>query len=124
MVEAGVTDGVDMVFGLHVASQLPRGKVGVIYGPATSTSDQFNLTIKGKGGHSSQPDKTVDPIVISGQIITNLQSVVSRSGLVQMKSWSFLSTTLQAGDAVNVISNEVHIEHHCVRSGKMCGRMR
>ncbi len=76
MVEAGVTDGVDMVFGLHVASQLPRGNVGVIYGPATSNSDQFHLTIKGKGGHSSQPDKTVDSIVISGQIITNLQSVV------------------------------------------------
>lgn len=108
MVEAGVTDGVDMVFGLHVASQLPRGKVGVIYGPATSNSDQFHLTIKGKGGHSSQPDKTVDPIVISGQIITNLQSVVSRMTSPNEELVVSL-TTLQAGDAVNVIPNEVHI---------------
>ncbi|WP_366249052.1 amidohydrolase [Terribacillus aidingensis] len=108
MVEAGVTEGLDMVFGLHVASQLPRGKVGVIYGPATSNSDQFHLTVKGKGGHSSQPDKTVDPIVISAQIITNLQSVVSR--MTSPKEELVVSlTTLQAGDAVNVIPNEVHI---------------
>ncbi|MFB1100611.1 M20 family metallopeptidase [Terribacillus sp. JSM ZJ617] len=108
MVEAGVTEGLDMVFGLHVASQLPRGKVGVIYGPATSNSDQFHLTVKGKGGHSSQPDKTVDPIVISAQIITNLQSVVSR--MTSPKEELVVSlTTLQAGDAVNVIPNEVHM---------------
>ncbi|MFS0562122.1 amidohydrolase [Terribacillus sp. 179-K 1B1 HS] len=108
MVEAGVTDGVEMVFGQHVASQLPQGKVGVIYGPATSNSDQFQLTVKGKGGHSSQPDKTVDPVIISAQIITNLQTIVSR--MTSPKEELVVSiTTLHAGDAVNVIPNEVRI---------------
>ncbi|WP_371747597.1 M20 family metallopeptidase [Terribacillus sp. DMT04] len=108
MVEAGVTDGVDMVYGLHVASQLPSGKVGVIYGPATSNSDQFHVTVKGKGGHSSQPDKTVDPIVIGAQIISNMQSVVSR--MTSPNEELVVSiTTLQAGEAVNVIPNEVQI---------------
>ncbi|MFP7494349.1 amidohydrolase [Terribacillus saccharophilus] len=108
MVEAGVTEGVDMVFGLHVASQLPKGKVGVIFGPATSNSDQFELTVKGQGGHSSQPDKTVDPVVISAQIITNLQSIVSR--MTSPKEELVISvTTLHAGEAVNVIPNEVRI---------------
>jgi len=103
-----VTDGVDMVYGLHVASQLPSGKVGVIYGPATSNSDQFHVTVKGKGGHSSQPDKTVDPIVIGAQIISNMQSVVSR--MTSPNEELVVSiTTLQAGEAVNVIPNEVQI---------------
>jgi amidohydrolase len=108
MVEAGVTDGVDYVFGLHLSSLTPVGQLTITPGAATSNSDMFHVTIKGKGGHSSQPENTVDPVVTSAQIITNLQTIVSR--ITSPKDELVVSvTTLQAGDAVNVIPEEVKI---------------
>lgn len=54
-------------------STLPKGKIGIVYGPMTSNSDTFDLKVIGKGGHSSQLEDSIDPIVMSAQIINNLQ---------------------------------------------------
>ncbi|PAF21067.1 N-acyl-L-amino acid amidohydrolase [Terribacillus saccharophilus] len=108
MVAAGVTEGVDYVFGLHLSSLTPVGQLTITPGAATSNSDMFHVTIKGKGGHSSQPENTIDPVVTSAQIITSLQTVVSR--ITSPKEELVVSvTTLQAGDAVNVIPEQVKI---------------
>ncbi|MFS0562124.1 amidohydrolase [Terribacillus sp. 179-K 1B1 HS] len=108
MVAAGVTEGLDYVFGLHLSSLTPLGQLMITPGAATSNSDMFHVTIKGKGGHSSQPENTIDPVVTSAQIITSLQTVVSR--ITSPKDELVVSvTTLQAGDAVNVIPEEVKI---------------
>ncbi|MFJ6413644.1 M20 family metallopeptidase [Terribacillus saccharophilus] len=108
MVAAGVTEGVDYVFGLHLSSLTPLGQLTITPGAATSNSDMFHVTIKGKGGHSSQPENTIDPVVTSAQIITSLQTVVSR--ITSPKDELVVSvTTLQAGDAVNVIPEQVKI---------------
>lgn len=108
MVAADVTQGVDYVFGLHLSSLTPLGQLTITPGAATSNSDMFHVTIKGKGGHSSQPENTIDPVVTSAQIITSLQTVVSR--ITSPKDELVVSvTTLQAGDAVNVIPEQVKI---------------
>jgi amidohydrolase len=78
MVEAGVMDGVDVVIGAHLWSQLPVGKIGVTYGPMMAAPDIFEVTIQGKGGHAAMPHQVVDSIAVGAQVVTNLQHVVSR----------------------------------------------
>ncbi|ELK45395.1 amidohydrolase [Halobacillus sp. BAB-2008] len=108
LVRAGVMDDVDLIIGLHLASTLPRGKFGIGYGPVTSNSDTFDLKIIGKGGHSSQPENSIDPIVMGAQVINNLQHIVSRNTSPSEKL-VVSTTTLKAGIAKNVIPGHVEI---------------
>lgn len=78
LVEAGVMDGVDWVFGEHLASQLPVGQIGVAYGDMAASPDNFTIAIKGYGGHAGFPHRAVDTIAIGAQIVSNLQHIVSR----------------------------------------------
>ncbi|MDI4648370.1 amidohydrolase [Cohnella hashimotonis] len=78
LVEAGVMDGVDWVFGEHLASQLPVGQIGVAYGDMAASPDNFTIVIKGYGGHAGFPHRAVDTIAIGAQIVSNLQHIVSR----------------------------------------------
>lgn len=67
----------DFAFALHT-SPSPYGFVGYKVGPITSNSDSLEITFKGRGGHGSAPDKTIDPIAIAARFITDVQTVVSR----------------------------------------------
>ncbi|MBA3377774.1 MAG: amidohydrolase, partial [Chloroflexia bacterium] len=93
---------VDAILGLHVASEIPAGKIGVREGPASASGDMFTIRIKGKGGHAARPQSAVDPVVVGAQIVNALQSLVSRntdpveSGVVSV-------TAFLAGEAFNVI---------------------
>lgn len=78
LVNQGVLDGVDAIFGLHLMQSLPKGKFGVCHGAMMAAADYFTISIKGKGGHGAAPHETVDPIYISSQIVSGLQSIVSR----------------------------------------------
>jgi amidohydrolase len=78
IVDAGALDGVDEILGIHLTTAIPTGSVGTKSGPILANCDRFDITINGKGGHSSRPDSTIDPIAIGAQVITNLQHVVSR----------------------------------------------
>ncbi|PNY80827.1 amidohydrolase [Deinococcus koreensis] len=71
-------DGVDVVTGLHLNSQLPAGVVAVKPGPFMAAPDTVELTIRGRGGHGAHPEEAVDPIAIGAQVVGNLQHVVSR----------------------------------------------
>jgi amidohydrolase len=79
LVAAGALDGVDAVLGGHLISTLEVGKVAVLDGACTASVDTFSATIHGRGGHAAFPHKTVDPIAVSAQAISNLQHVVSRN---------------------------------------------
>lgn len=72
-------DGVDVVTGLHLDSQIPTGVVAIKRGAFMASPDAFELTIKGKGGHAAHPEQTIDPIAIGAQVITNLQHIASRN---------------------------------------------
>ncbi|WP_102272058.1 amidohydrolase [Cytobacillus massiliigabonensis] len=108
LVDAGVVDDVDYIVGIHLMSLLPIGKVGIVYGPVTANSDMFDLKIIGKGGHSSQPENSIDPVIMAAQFITNIQQIVSRS-LNPKEQLVISTTTLQAGSAKNVIPESVQI---------------
>ncbi|MGN6030573.1 MAG: M20 metallopeptidase family protein, partial [Thermomicrobiales bacterium] len=104
MIEAGVLEEphVDAVFGLHMANALPVGQVAVGSGPILAGGDLFQITIQGKGGHAARPQAAIDPVVIGSQIVTALQTVVSRS-VDPMESAVLSITFFKAGEAFNVI---------------------
>lgn len=78
MIEDGCLEGVDVIFGTHLWANYPLGEIGYRSGPFMSAPDRFDIKIQGYGGHGSQPERTKDSIVIAGQLIGNLQQIVSR----------------------------------------------
>ncbi len=79
MVEEGVMDDVDAVFGLHIWAQVEAGKIGYRSGPFMAAADFFDVTVQGVQAHGASPWSGVDPIVTTAQIITGLQTIVSRN---------------------------------------------
>lgn len=78
MVATGLFDDLDFIYGQHLFTPIPTGKIGITNGPITSNSDTFDLKIQGRGGHSSQPENSIDPIVIGGQVLNQFQTIISR----------------------------------------------
>lgn len=80
MIKEGAMDNpkMDVIFGLHMASSLPVGKISYKPGAAQASSDLFKITVHGKGSHGSMPWLGVDPIMISADILEALQHIVSR----------------------------------------------
>jgi amidohydrolase len=96
------------ILGQHVTPLIATGKVGFRSGKYMASADEIYLKIIGKGGHSALPESLVDPIIISSQILINLQQIASR------KSSPTTPTVLSFGDihgngATNVIPDEVNI---------------
>ena len=109
LVRAGVLDGADLVIGAHLWLGSPFGEVGVKDGPLMAAPDIFRATIIGSGGHAAMPHKSVDPIAIAAQVITNLQHVVART--VDPLEPAVVSVTrIQGGTTHNVIPGSVEIE--------------
>lgn len=79
MIEAGVLDGVDVIYGIHLWTPLETGAVSSRPGPFMAAADEFTLTVKGRGGHGGLPHETVDSVYVASQLVVNLQSIVSRS---------------------------------------------
>jgi amidohydrolase len=80
MIGEGVLDDprVDAAFGIHVAQEEPVGTVSVRPGPMMAAADRFTIVVKGKGGHGAQPHLCIDPIAVGAQLVTALQTIVSR----------------------------------------------
>lgn len=80
MVKEGVMQDpkVDAVFGLHVFANVPTGFITYRSGPFMAASDQFEILVTGKQAHGSSPWRGIDPIVVGSQIVTALQTIVSR----------------------------------------------
>jgi len=80
MIEEGLFKQFPMnaVFGMHNWPGMKRGTIGLRPGPIMASSDSFEMTITGKGGHAALPHFNIDPIVAASQIVTALQSIVSR----------------------------------------------
>ncbi|MBI5806627.1 amidohydrolase [candidate division TA06 bacterium] len=69
---------VHAVFGLHLDSSLPSGRIGLRQGPMMAASDNFKITIRGKGGHAARPHNCLDPITTGAQMVAALQTIASR----------------------------------------------
>ena len=81
MVEDGLMDrwNIDEVYGLHNMPGIPAGEFAIRPGALLASADEFNIQIKGVGGHAAQPHTTVDPVVAAAHVIVALQSVASRN---------------------------------------------
>ncbi|ARF17450.1 M20 metallopeptidase family protein [Sporosarcina ureae] len=108
MVEAGVLEGVDCILGMHLWSHVPVGEIQITKGPMSAASDIFDITVKGKSGHASQPDGAIDALAIGSQIVSNLQQIVSRV-LSPLDSAVVSCTRFHSGDAYNVIPDQAII---------------
>jgi amidohydrolase len=99
----------DAAAGLHLWIQLPAGKVAVLDGPCMAAVDRFEIRIHGRGGHAAYPHVAVDPVVIAAQVVTSLQTLVSRR--TDPRDAVVLTVgRMQAGTAFNVIPGEAVLE--------------
>jgi amidohydrolase len=106
MIEAGALEGVDAAFGLHLWKDLPTGCVGVVKGPMMANSDSFAIVVRGRGGHGSMPQATIDPILAASHIVVNVQSIVSRN-VDPLKPCVVSFGMVKGGTTFNIIPGEV-----------------
>ncbi|AIQ47961.1 hydrolase [Paenibacillus sp. FSL R7-0273] len=109
VLESGGLKDVAAIFGLHNSPELPTGTFGTRSGPLTAGVDRFEIKVKGVGAHAATPEKGVDTIVTAAQIITMLQTVVSRqSSAIEPVVLSV--TRINGGFTWNVIPELVELE--------------
>jgi amidohydrolase len=110
MVKEGVLDlpKVDVIFGLHIQSMTPVGNIG--YKPAgmMAASDWFSIKVKGKQSHGAAPWMSIDPIVVSAQIINSLQTIISRQTELTKEAAVITVGRIQAGIRENIIPEEAN----------------
>jgi len=98
----------DAVFGLHNWPGLAEGNFGVTAGPMMASSNTFEITIKGKGGHAALPHNSADPVLTGVQVVQALQSIVTRNK--RPVDAAVLSVTqFHAGETSNVIPDSAFI---------------
>lgn len=110
MVEAGIMDrfGVDEVYGLHNMPGQAAGSIAMRVGGLMAASDEFNIVVEGQGGHAAWPQNTVDPVMITAQLITALHTIVSRD-IDPIRSAVLSVTMMQGGEAFNIIPQKVKL---------------
>ncbi|MER8430773.1 M20 aminoacylase family protein [Mesorhizobium caraganae] len=110
MVKDGMMERFDIsrVFGMHNMPGLPVGQFAIRPGPIMAATAEFTITVKGRGGHAAMPHGTIDPIVITSQLVGALQTVASRS-TDPVEAVVVSVTKFHAGDAYNVIPETAEI---------------
>lgn len=111
MIAAGVLKNptVDAAMAIHLWNDRPVGWVAVNPGPFMAGADTFSIRLKGKGGHGALPDQATDPVIASAEIISSLQSIVSRN-ISPLDAAVVSVTQVSAGNAVNIIPPEAEIK--------------
>ena len=110
MVEEGIFEKFpcEAVYGMHNWPGMAEGQFAVHDAAVMAANETLKISIKGKGGHAAMPDQCVDPVVIGAQIITALQSVVSRN-VAPLDSAVVSITMVDAGFVSNVIPNDMNL---------------
>lgn len=110
MIEEGLFDKFecDAVFALHNWPGLKAGTFATRPGPIMASCNQFSITIHGKGGHAAIPHQSADPVLAAAQVVSALQSVVSRN-TSPLESAVLSVTSLQAGSSFNIIPDQARI---------------
>ncbi|AHV95952.1 amidohydrolase [Paenibacillus sabinae] len=106
---SGGLEGVAAIFGLHNSPELPTGSFGTRTGALTAGVDRFEITVKGIGAHAATPENGVDSIVTAAQIITALQTIVSRQNSAS-EPVVLSVTRIQGGYTWNVLPEMVELE--------------
>ncbi len=108
MVKEGVLENptVDVIFGLHIQSISPLGRITYRPGGMMAASDWFTIKVKGKQSHGAAPWMGVDPVVVSAQIINGLQTIISRQTDLTKEAAVISVGRIQAGIRENIIPEE------------------
>ena len=112
LIKEGAMDNpkLDVVFGLHMAASLPAGMLAYKSGAAQASSDLFKIIVHGKGSHGAMPWGSVDPIVLSAQIIEGLQHIVSRQSDLTKAPLVISIGSLHAGVRANIIPETAQMD--------------
>ena len=112
MVEQGCLEGprVGAVFGLHITSVFPTGRIGYRAGPLMASADEFRIFVRGTQTHAAMPWRGVDPIVVGAQIVMGLQTIVSRQMNITHEPSVVTVGVFQGGNRNNIIPDEVKLE--------------
>jgi hippurate hydrolase len=110
MIEDGLFERFPMeaVYGMHNWPGMPAGSFGVRSGPLMASSNEFQLTLKGKGAHAAQPHRGVDPIMVAVQVAQAWQTIVSREKN-PLETAVLSITQIHSGSATNVIPDEAYM---------------
>ena len=111
MVEDGVLRDPqpEVCLALHLWNERPLGWIGISQGPTMAASEIFKITLTGRGGHGAAPHLTIDPVLAAAQVISALQSIVSRN-TAPLQSAVVSVTAVRAGEAFNVIPSEAVLQ--------------
>lgn len=106
MIKAGVLDKVDMIIGQHVYPDLPCGSAGFHAGPFMASSDEVNITVKGRGGHAAKPAERDNTVLAAAKIVSKLSELYPEKGSgVLLAFGSFI-----ADGTYNVMPAEVKLK--------------
>lgn len=114
MIEEGLFDlfPASAVFALHNWPAMPAGKMGVRAGPIMAATSRFEIRISGHGGHAAQPHSTIDPIPVACALVTQLQTLVSRT-IDPLDSAVLTVGKIESGTTENIIPSEAVIYGTC-----------
>jgi amidohydrolase len=100
---------IEEVYGMHNFPGMPVGEFAIRKGPIMAATDEFRISITGRGGHAAKPHDTIDPIVVGSQMVNALQTIASRNA-DPLDSVVVSVTVFQAGNAFNVIPQETFLQ--------------
>lgn len=108
MRDAGATEGLDALYGVHVVPNLPVGTVGIRHGCLTAAAGALEIQVRGEGGHGARPHQAVDAVWMAARVVTELQqSIARRLDALQPVVVSF--GKVEGGRAFNVIADQVRL---------------
>ncbi|MBT3067319.1 M20 aminoacylase family protein [Rhodoferax sp. U11-2br] len=97
------------VFGLHNWPGYESGSFAASSGPVMASSNEFKITVRGKGGHAAIPHNTLDPVPVACQLVQGFQSIISRN-IKPIDAGVISVTMIHAGEATNVIPNSCELQ--------------
>ncbi|MFN2456760.1 MAG: amidohydrolase [Chitinophagaceae bacterium] len=111
MVKEGVLENpkVDVIFGLHISAQTEVGKITYRPGGFYASVNDMKITVKGRQAHGAAPWSSIDPVIVSAQIINNLQTVVSRNLDVTENAGVITIGAIHGGVRSNIIPEQVEM---------------
>jgi hippurate hydrolase len=111
MIQDGLFDKfpMDAVFGMHNWPGMVLGQFAVSPGPVMASSNEFKITVHGKGGHAAMPHNALDPVPVACQLVQAVQTIISRN-LKPIDAGVISVTMIHAGEATNVIPNACELQ--------------
>ncbi len=109
MIDEGCLEGVDSIYGFHLVNSMTVGQAATTSGPMMASSDFFDLTIHGKGGHGAVPEESIDPVIIAAQVLNQFQTIISRQ-ISPLEPAVLSIGSIHGGTANNIIPDKVDLK--------------